>query len=329
MSAPPRVVRLGIIGLDTSHVTAFTRILHEDAAPDEGQSSHAVQVRVVAAYPGGSQDFPLSRNRVAGYTDQVRAMGVTIVPTIAELLAQVDGVLIESVDGNQHLAQAREVFPAGLPVFIDKPLAASLADAVAIYQLGREAGVPWFSCSSARFSPGYRDLRGDPATAERLGEILGCDVYSQTKSVRNHPDLFWYGVHGVDLLYAIMGRGCVSVSAIQTRFTESVRGVWRDGKVGVYRSIRENTGKVAVGVTVFGEGDILHVNQPYDYPSLCGQLATFFTTGRPPVSPEESLEVIAFLAAAEASLRENGRAVSLMDALREANFPEAEAFLRG
>ncbi len=306
-----RPFRIGMIGLDTTHVTAFTRIIQAAQTEDAASAGDLSKINVVAAYPGGSHEFPLSRDRVAGFTEQMRGLGVEIVDSIEALLPLVDGVMIESVDGNQHLEHAREVFPAGKPVFIDKPLAASLEDAVAIYDLGRKHNVPWFSCSCSRFSPGYRELHSDEETVEQIGEVLGCDVYSQTRSARNHPDLFWYGIHGVDLLYSIMGRGCEVVSATQTRFTESVRGVWRDGKVGTYRSIRENTGKVGLGATVFGEREIVHVNRPYDYPSLCLELAKFFVTGKPPVSPEEALEVVAFLEAAEESKRQGGQAVTV------------------
>ena len=145
-------LRAGIIGLDTSHVTAFTQLLN---APHP--RAELAGIRVVAGYPGGSPDIPSSRDRVAGYTKELHdKYGVEIVDSIDELLKKVDVVLLESVDGRPHLAQARAVFQARKPVFIDKPVAGTLADAIAIYDLARESGTPCFSSSSLRFSPGSR-----------------------------------------------------------------------------------------------------------------------------------------------------------------------------
>ena len=144
---PSRPLRAGIIGLDTSHVVVFTRLLNAPSPKPE-----LAGVRVVAAYPGGSPDLPSSRDRVAGYTNQLREKyEVAIVESIEELLPRVDVVLLESVDGRPHLAQATPVLKAGKRVFIDKPLAASLDDARAIVALSKETGTPFFSASSYRF----------------------------------------------------------------------------------------------------------------------------------------------------------------------------------
>ena len=306
---PERNVRVGMIGLDTSHVIAFTKLMNDPQATGD-----LAGVTIVAGFPGGNPQFPLSRDRVEGFTRQLREMNVEIVGSIDELLATVDAIMLESVDGSQHLEQARPVFAAGKPVFIDKPLAASLKDAVAIYKLGREHDTAWFAASSSRFTPGYPELRDN----EQLGKVLGCDAYSQSRAAPHHPDLFWYGVHGVDLLYTVMGRGCQIVTAVQTDYTESVRGVWSDGRVGTYRSIREHTGKTGLGVTVFGTKAIVHRNRYYDYKPLVVEVARFFKTGKPPVSPEETLEEFAFMEAAEESKRQGGKPVSIESVMKAA-----------
>src|SRR5207237_9269485 len=162
----PAPLRAGIIGLDTSHVVAFTGLLNGPKA--EGALKG---VRVVAAYPGGSPDLPASRDRVAGYTSTLRdKYHVEIVGSIDELLKKVDVVLLESVDGRPHLEQARPVFKARKPVFIDKPVAGSLADAIEIFKLAKESNTPCFSSSSLRFSPGILGMRDNP----KVGKVLGC-----------------------------------------------------------------------------------------------------------------------------------------------------------
>ncbi|MCC7424556.1 MAG: Gfo/Idh/MocA family oxidoreductase [Planctomycetaceae bacterium] len=302
-SKPP--LRVGMIGLDTVHVTVFGKMLTQaEMVRPEWKG-----LRLVAAFPGGNPDFPLSKNRVAGFTKEVRELGVQIVDSIEALLPLVDVVMLESVDGRQHLEQARPVFAAGKPLFIDKPLAASLADVREIAALGKKHNVPWFTASSSRFSPGYPELR----TNAEVGNILGCDVYSQARAAVGHPDLFWYGVHGVDLLYSLMGTGCELVTAVQTPYTEQVTGTWEKGRVGTYRAIREHTGKTGLGAAVFGTKGIARCDSYYDYPSLMSAIGTFFTTGKSPVPVDEMVEVFTWMAAAEESKRRGGAPVKLAD----------------
>src|SRR5579871_5532939 len=237
---PP--LRAGIIGLDTSHVVAFTQTLNNPQT--KGVLS---RVRVVAAYPGGSPDIPDSKNRVEGFTKTLREkFGVEIVDSIDDLLKKVDVVFLESVDGRPHLEQVKPVFRAKKPVFIDKPVAGSLADAVEIYRLAKESGTPCFSSSSLRFSSGIRGVRSDP----EFGGVLGCDSYGPCSLEPHHPDLFWYGIHGVEALFTIMGTGCESVTRTTTDNAEFVTGKWKDGRVGTFRGIRK--GKTEYGALVFG-----------------------------------------------------------------------------
>ncbi|MCA9035230.1 MAG: Gfo/Idh/MocA family oxidoreductase [Planctomycetaceae bacterium] len=296
------MMRLGMIGLDTSHVPAFARLLTASDRP-----SPLDRVQLVAAVAGGSPGFPMSRDRVEGYTAEVAAMGVTIVPNLRDLLECCDGIMIQSVDGRQHLEQAAPVFGAGKPVFIDKPLAASLTDVLAIAELGKSTGVPWFTASSMRYSPGYPELRQDLS----IGQIVGCDTFGPSRMMPGHPDLFWYGVHGVDLLYSFLGTGCQQVWAVQTPFTELVMGRWQDGRIGTFRGIREETGCSGWGAAVFGTTGNRHVTNSYDYSALVNQIVHFFLSGRSPVSDAEMVEVFAFLSAAEASRNCDGKPVNL------------------
>ena len=300
-------IRAGIIGLDTSHVTAFTKIFN-----DPKTTGDVARVKVVAAFPGGSPDIPSSRDRVEGFTKQVREMGVEIVDSIPALLERVDVVLLESVDGRPHLEQVRPVFAARKPVFIDKPLAGSLADAVAIYELGKQHNVPWFSSSSLRFGSGIQAMKDNDA----VGAVVGCDAWGPCSLEEHHPDLFWYGVHGVEILYTIMGPGCESVQRAQTKGTELVTGIWKDGRIGTFRGIRE--GKSDYGAIVFGKKGIAPAGKYDGYKPLVEQIATFFKTGKPPVSPEETIEMFAFMEAADESKRQGGKPVTTESVLAKA-----------
>ena len=202
-------------------------------------------VEIVAGFPAGT-DIPASRDRVGNFTQQLREQGIEIVDSIPALLKIVDVVLLESVDGRIHLEQAIPVFKAGKPVFIDKPLAGSLADAVAIADLSKKYNVPCFSCSSIRYSPTIKDLLDN----EEVGEIAGAMTWGPCSIQESIPDLFFYGIHGVEGLFTLMGPGCVSVQRTHTTDTDMVTGTWTGGRIGSYRGIRRN--KADFGATAFG-----------------------------------------------------------------------------
>ncbi|HEV3119573.1 MAG TPA: Gfo/Idh/MocA family oxidoreductase [Gemmataceae bacterium] len=305
---PAKQLKAGIIGLDTSHVTAFAGLLNKP-----GARGVLAEVRIVAAYPGGSQDIPSSRDRVEGYTKELRdKYGVAIVDSIDALLQKVDVVFLESVDGRPHLEQARPVFKARKPVFIDKPVAGSLADAIEIFRLARESNTPCFSSSSLRFSSGILGMRNNA----KLGAVLGCDAYGPCPLEEHHPDLFWYGIHGVESLFTIMGTGCVSVTRVHTKGTDYVIGTWKDGRVGTFRGIR--AGKDNYGAMVFGAKGMAPSGGYGGYEPLVVEICKFFKTGQPPVSAEETIEIFAFMEAADESKRQGGAAVTLESVLNKA-----------
>lgn len=306
----PQALRAGMIGLDTSHAVAFTQILNR-----QGNPAPLAGIRVVAAYPGGSPDLPSSWDRVEGYTKQLREeFGVEIVDSIPALLEKVDVVFLESVDGRPHLEQLRPVLEARKPVFIDKPVAASLSDTIEIFRLAREAGVPCFTSSSLRFSPNFLRFReGQDAEA---GKIVGCDTYGPCSLEEHHPDLFWYGIHGVETLYTIMGTGCTSVSRAHSAGSDLVVGLWKDGRIGSYRGIRE--GKSEFGATIFGEKKVISTQGYAGYEPLIIEICRFFRSGSPPVSPEETIELVAFMEAADRSKELGGAPVPLADVLKQA-----------
>jgi hypothetical protein len=310
-------LRAGVIGLDTSHAPAFAELLNGPKAVGE-----LAGVKVVAAFSGGSPDIPASADRVEGYTKKFVELGVEIVPSIEALLEKVDVVLLESVDGRPHLAQALPVLRAKKPVFIDKPVAGSLADAVAIYQVAKQLGVPCFSSSSLRFSRGILAMRNDP----RVGAVRGCEAHGPCSLEPHHPDLFWYGIHGVETLFTIMGSGCVAVSRVQTDGTDFAVGRWNDGRVGTFRGLRD--GASGYGATVFGSQGIAPSGGYDGYEPLVVEIVKFFKTGKPPVSAEETLEIYAFMEAADESKRQGGAPVTIESVMAKARKTAAEKNLK-
>ncbi len=311
-SAPS--IRAGMIGLDTSHVPAFAKFFNNPKAAGE-----AAGIRVVAGYPGGT-DIPASRDRVAGFTDTLRKMGIEIVDTIPQLLERVDAVLIESVDGRIHLQEAVPVIRAGKPLFIDKPVAGSLTDAIVIFELARKHHVPCFSSSSLRYGA-IQELKGNPA----VGQVAGAATWGSCSYQEGTPDLFFYGIHGVEPLFALMGTGCETVARLQTQDADLVSGVWSGGRAGTYRGIRRN--KAGFGAVAYGTKGIVSATQSSGYDSLCLEIAKFFKTRQSPVSAEETIEIFAFMEAADESKRQGGCAVALRTVLEKGR-AEAAAKLK-
>src|SRR5206468_1963132 len=149
-----------------------------------------------------------------------------------------------------------------------------------------------------------------------LGDIRGCDAFSPCSLEEHHPDLFWYGVHGVETLYAVMGTGCEKVVRVQTKGTELVTGVWKDGRVGTFRGIRD--GKADYGATVFGTKGVLKNSGAGGYEPLLVEICKFFRTGRPPVAAEETIEMFTFMESADESKRQGGVPVTLESVLTKA-----------
>jgi hypothetical protein len=294
--------RLGIVGTDTSHVPAFTKLLNGDP----GQPDHIAGARVVAAFKGGSPDIEESGGRVDRYAEEVRSKwGVEIVPDIATLLMKVDGVLLTSVDGRVHLEQARPVIRAHKPLFIDKPLASTLEDAREIARLAREAGVTWFSSSSLRF--------GAIGASMKFPDVTGVATWGPGPTEPHHYlDLSWYAVHPIEVLYTLMGQGCETVARTSGANADVMVGRWKDGRIGTVRAIRPYSD---YGAVVYRSKDVVESHPKAaaatDYRPLVVEIVKFFQTGKAPVPNEETLEIFAFMDAAQRSKEQGGRAVAL------------------
>ena len=296
-------IRIGLIGLDTSHAVAFTKILNDPKHPQ-----HVPGGKVVAAYKGGSEDIPSSWDRVDKYTEKLESdFGIKIFPTIELMCKEVDAVLLESLDGRPHLKQAIPVIEAGLPMFIDKPVAGSVKDALFIFALAKKKGVPVFTSSSLRFAKNTQAVRNGS-----IGKVKRCETFSPCAIEPHHPDLFWYGIHGVESLFTVMGPDCISVKRGLTEDGKiEVVGKWKGGRIGIYRE-----GKGFGGKAIGDKGEA-PVGSFDGYAPLLAEIIPFYKTGKPPVSVEESLAIYAFMEAADESKRRKGAEVKLAEILKD------------
>ena len=316
-------VKVGIIGLDNYQAVAFTSLFH---AAKKGEELSGL--RVVCAYPGGSPDIKESVDSLPQWVRQIRNFDVSIVETPETVLEQVDAVLVMSLDGRTHLELVSPVLKAGKPVYIGRPLAASLEDVIKIFRRAEASQTPVFSCSQHRFVPGFIGMRNHP----EVGEVLGCSIYGGFVTEPHHPDYFWHAVHGAETLFTIMGPGCRTVTRASSGDFELVTGVWNDGRIGTYRGIRK--GAVEYSGIVFGDKGISRTGiygygvpsngvapkegEYMGYKGVAIEIAKFFKTGKPPVSAKETIEIFTFMEAAHESKRRAGRPVQLETVLQQA-----------
>lgn len=287
--------RIGMAGLDTSHVIAFACLLH-----DASREYYVPGARIVAAFPGGSADFDLSISRVEGFTSVLqREHGVEVVESLSDLRGRCDAIMLESIDGRVHLKQFREVAEWGVPVFIDKPMTISSREAEEIARIAREKGVLATSASAVRFAEKFRE-----ALAMKSEELLtGADCHGPMAFVEKCPGYFWYGIHSVEMLFAALGAGCREVLAVRGDACDFVAGRWADGRLGTLRGHR--TGNDVFGGTLHRQTasvsfDVSTGSKPY-YASLLEKVIPFFRRESGVVELSEAVEVIRFLEVANQS----------------------------
>lgn len=292
------MIKLGMLDFDTSHCVEFTKRLNHIGDDKEQFVDGA---KVVIGCPGTSK---LSPERVAGFTETMKKYGVPLVEKPADMIGKVDAMLIESVDGTVHLERAKPFLEAGIACFVDKPFACSVADAKALAELSAKKKLPLFSSSSLRFAPEVVEYLATPKL-----KIAGCVTYgpaSLSPIPERNAGLFHYGIHAVEMLYALMGPGCKRVTNVLEKGAEVVTGVWADGRVATVRGTRSPSS--GFGFTAFAESGVkaVGVGTKFIYRELLKRIVEAFKTGKPPLPIEETIEIVAFMEAANKSGANHG-----------------------
>ena len=300
---PDTPLKIGLIGLDTSHAPAFTGLLN-----DEKNKDHVPGGRVVAAFPGGSPDMDVSRSRVDGFTKTLREQYAVEMKDTPEAVAEaVDLVMILSVDGRVHREQFERTAKFKRPTFVDKPFAVTVDDAEAMLRIARAEKVPLMSCSSIRYSDNVVE-----ALAGKRETVLGCDAHGPLSETPTQPGLFFYGVHTIDLIVSVLGHGCREVRATHYNACDVVTLAWPDGRIATARLMKEPHGHF--GITLHRKTGAQFIDasaaKRAAYASMLEALLRSLPQGKSDVPEDEMLDTIKICAAANKS-RETGRAVGL------------------
>jgi predicted dehydrogenase len=296
------MIRLGILDFDTSHVVEFTKRLNHAGIAEAQWVDGA---KVVLGCPGESKIMP---ERIPGYVKEMSKLGVPLVEKPGDMIGKVDGMLIESQEGTPHLERARPFLEAGIPCFIDKPFTCSVDDARKLIGLAEQKKVPIFSSSALRYAPELVHFVED----EKHGKVLGALAYGPASEHERNPGLFHYGIHAVEILYSLMGPGCDRVNCVYEKNAEVATGHWKDGRVASVRGIRG--GKADYGAVAFCEKGVLPVpiGTSFIYRELLKKIVEMFQTGKSPLDPAVTLEIVGFIESARKSAVNHGAGVQVL-----------------
>ncbi|QOR70336.1 hypothetical protein IM660_17330 [Ruania alkalisoli] len=304
-------LRLGLAGLDSSHAPAFARLLNAAAEDSPHREPGGVQsaqpphpalagARVVAAWPGTpSADFAMSRDRFDDVSSQVLDdLTIPRAGSMEDLLAHVDAVLITAVDPRQHVELLAAAVATGRPTYVDTRLALSAPEVEPVLAEADAAGVPVLCASPKRYARPFTEVRGP-------GAVVGADLWGPMPAQPPLPLPAWYGVHLADLAHAVLGPGCVSVTARSGPGATVLVCQWEDGRIATVRGSPTWTPRT---------GGTLHYREsatPFQitaggsdfYVPLLTEILTMCRTGRAPIATSEMLGVVRLLAAAAESLQ--------------------------
>lgn len=297
-------LKIGLIGLDTSHVEGFSKFLHEKDHP-----FYIPDGKIVVAYPGGSSDFELSYSRVDKYTKLLREVyDVKIEDSLQKVADASDAIMITSVDGRVHLEQFMAIVKYKKPIFIDKPFTLDTTSAQKIQEEAKKYGTPVMSCSPLRYDESLVNALED----DSQDVIIGADCYGPMELQATQPGLFWYGIHSVEMLYKILGKGCQKVTSYTNENHDFVVGEWEDGRIGTVRGNRE--GNRSFGSTIHRQKGTQFTNSTLSDVSFHARqnkhIIDFMKTGNADFDSEETLEIIRFIESANES-RQSGKTINL------------------
>jgi len=286
------MLKVAVIGLDTSHSIEFARRMQ---APDCPRNQRVSGLQAVSCLrfetPYQNKEGLDKRQK------QLEQWGIKVTENIDEALEGCDAIMLEINDGNFHLEYFRKVCGLGKPVFLDKPLAMTLSDGRAIIDLMRKHNTRVWSGSSVPFCPSLAKI------LKEAGHVERAHVFGPMGDAPSGDSLVWYGVHTFELLQRIMGRGARQVSAIESEKSVVVLAKFSDGREGTVELTRKSW---AYGGTLWGTKVIpflLDASSAYGY--LLRQIKGFFRGGRPPVDMETTFEGLAMMCAARKSIETN------------------------
>lgn len=286
------MLRIGLIGTENSHITHFTRFLNvEERHPG---------VRATALVGG-----PSPRNQELAELGDIEL----IVQEPGDLGEEVDAAIVSSRDGGKHLEHARPLLEAGKAVLVDKPLAASVADAQELLALAERSGAVMLSCSALRFVPEIPDF----AASSETGRLRHLHVSGPADPDSEYAGLFFYGIHHVEAALEILGNPAVAPGTLEVRTVRRGDTVVASCEIAgtqvtfTFLTPGEGTRTPFHATAVYENAAVsrpLTLGGDYNAPALAEFLQAV-ESGASPRSPQALLSPVATLSAITESLERN------------------------
>ena len=293
------MVTIGLLGSDNSHADRFAELLNLVEHPHYNAAADAC-VSAIWGEDAARTAQVAEQNQIA-----------TIVDEPAAMLDIVDAVICVTRHGGLHLDLVRPFITAGIPTFIDKPLAIEPDDARTIVALATQFGAPFSSFSTVQFSAAAQEFL---ATTQQLGGIR-MGSYSGPATRRNpYGGLLFYAIHSIELMLAAQGPGVQWVQAMEgPGVDEHENGnvvatcAWADGQMGILELAVD--AKYAFRATALGRSGNHSVTLDISdcYRQGLVQILAVLRGAPSPVAPVAMIEAIQIGAALELSLKEERR----------------------
>lgn len=311
MSTEIRLAMLGMIE-GNGHPYSWSGIIN-------GYNPEAMARCPYAAIPAYMGRQPPDSVRIPGarvthiWTDdpadapKVAAAGLidNVVTRPEDVIGQVDAVVIATDDGTDHVRRARPFVEAGLPVFVDKPMAVSLDELRQFVQWHR-AGRILLSTSGMRYAP---EMRADFSA---LGDLRWITSFTCKTWER-------YGIHALEAVEPLVGPGFLTVTTQGGENGDVVHLTHRSGVRVTLGALHDAYGSFGA-VHLYGTKGELALKLTDTYHAFRGQLVAWIDmlrTGRRPLPFEETVELMAVIIAGIRSREQGGRTIAIADILAE------------
>lgn len=280
--------RVGIIGSENSHATAFTKIFNA--------SGQYPDIQVVAIYGEETE-----ANQKISETFHIPVLSP------ADMLGKVDAMMITSRNGQFHPGYARPFIEAGLPVFIDKPIANFSQDAKDVVALARENGAPVMGGSALKLLKDTLELKALADAAKAAGQLRGGHVYAPVSMVNDYGGFYFYSSHLAETALTIFGYDPIAVQAVKTK--AGVSAILEYGDYAVSLSYAIDTYHYGATVLTQDGATQKSIDISAGYEAEAAHFAAMLRTGKAPQCDRDLCFPVTVLNAIEMAYTEGGRIV--------------------
>lgn len=314
MSGEIRLAMLGMIE-GNGHPYSWSAIINGYDPGEMAKCPYAAIPKYLGAQPMDEVRIPGARVThvwTDDPSDAPKVAAASLIEHVAakpeDVIGHVDAAIIATDDGNDHVRRARPFIEAGLPVFVDKPMATNPEDLRQFIRWHKE-GARILSNSGMRYAPEIREASG---RREETGDLRWVTSFTCKTWER-------YGIHALEAVEPLVGPGFESVQTNHRSGSDIVQITHRSGVQFAMAAIHDAYGSFGA-VHLYGTKGQTAITLCDTYSAFRAQLVAFVDfvrTGRRAYPFEETVELMAVIIAGIRSRERGGRAVDLKEILNE------------